>query len=108
MGDKEWLMTRHNARLYTFAGYLATRNHVFLHTYEEQDSGEAQMGTYIFAHSESYPVLCQFIVQHAFPMRLNENEVQQCDEDSFQRSLEQLSGSLDEDFMPDWFEDGEA
>jgi hypothetical protein len=101
---EEFLMTRHNARLYTFAGTLATRNHVFL-THEQEDE-ERAYGTYIFAHNPGYEPLEDFMAFHEYPMILNMNEIQQCDEDAFQNSMGGLS--FDEDFIPDDWLDGNA
>ena len=104
IGEEEFLMNRTNAKLYTFFGHLATRNHVFLITGEERE--DVTIGTYVFAHSEAYAVLCQFMVQHAYPMNLNGIEVAECDENAFQRSMEQIEasgGSMVDDYLPeDW------
>lgn len=97
----EFLMTRHNSSLFTFAGHLATRNHIFLVTGEETE--EVIQGTYIFAHADAYVPIASFMVQHAFPMHLNRNDVAECDEQAFQRSLDQLSGTMDDFTIPeDW------
>lgn len=98
--DVEFLMTRYNARLYTFAGHLATRNHVFLMT--EQESEDRAYGTYIFAHNSAYEDLENWMFYYEYPMILNMNEVQQCDEDAFQNSLEGI-GDVFGDLDPDDF-----
>lgn len=101
-GDgQEFLMTRCNAKLYTFIGNLATRDHIFLKTGEQTE--ESSMGSFIFAHSDSYYPLIDFMVEHDFPMSLNNNTVPALDEQAFGRSLEQLTGSVEEDYIPDDF-----
>lgn len=103
--DREFLMSRENATLFTHMGNLATRNHVFLVTGEETE-GTIE-GTYVFAHAETYQPLVSFMLTHQFPMVLNKNEVSTCDETAFQRSLDQLSqqaGSDVPDFLPDEWE----
>lgn len=95
----EFLMTRHNTRLYTFIGNLATRNHLFLILEETEDS---YMGHRVFAHNDSYPALAYFMVEHEYPMNLNSTEVPELDEEAFQRSLDQLTDSDDTpDTLPD-------
>lgn len=104
----EQLMTRHNSRLYTFFGNLATRNHVFI---VKEEREESSIGAYIFAHSDAYQPIVSFMLTHQFPMSINNVEVAQCDEDAFQRSLDQLSESAGDnvpDEIPDWMEDGQA
>lgn len=101
--DQEFLMTRRNAMLFTFAGELATRNHVFLMTGEETE--ETMQGMYVFAHAEAFIPLANFMLEHAYPMNLNRNEVADCDEAAFQKSLDQMTGTFDDFEIPDdWSE----
>jgi len=100
--DSEFLMTRHNAELYTFVGNLSTRNHVFIETGEDEQEG-VTTGTFIFAHGNVYNALVRFMLDHNYPMRLNQLTVQECDENAFQMSLEQLNGTeIDDHFPDDW------
>jgi hypothetical protein len=99
IGETDFLMTRGNAVLFTFFGRLATRNHVFLITGEEDEG--VTTGSYIFAHATAYNALVSFMAEYEYPARLNSLDVPQCDEDAFQRSLEQIGGEEIEDFIPD-------
>ena len=88
IGETDFLMTRENAVLFTFFGRLATRNHVFLIT-EETDEEGITSGSYIFAHATAFNALASFMAEYDYPARLNSLEVPQCDEDAFERSLDQ-------------------
>lgn len=97
-GEREFLMTRHNSTLFTFVGNLATRNHVFL---EYEVDEKTRSGTYIFAHSNVFTELVGFMAEYDYPMVINHNEVPDCDEQAFQNSLDQLTGTIDSDHVPD-------
>ena len=97
-GDREVRADRFNTKLFTFAGELATRNHIFI-TYSIEEN--ISQGAYIFNHSDVYAQIMGFVTHHNFPMSLNANEVSEGDEDAFQRSLDQITGTMEEDYIPE-------
>lgn len=97
----EIIARRDNTRLYTFIGNAATRNHVFIATGVSEENENLAIGTYIFGHNEAYAPVVEWIIEHEFPMLLNESEVQDCDEDAFQKSLDTLDGAFDDFEIPD-------
>lgn len=93
---------RYNTKLFTFFGKLATRNHVFFMTHENDDN--TVNGFYVFAHATIYQAIVDRMFAYEFPMELNAIEIPACDEAAYQRSIEQLSGNQDiPDFIPDDF-----
>lgn len=99
----EFQMTRHNAHLFTFFGELATRNHIFLITEEHEDS---MSGSYIFNWSPVFTQLAGFMAEYDYPMRLNQLEVPECDQNAFETALNQLEGKIDDSELEEWL-DGE-
>lgn len=103
IGEHEFLVTRRNTKLYTFFGSIATRNHVFINTGEDQE--DVQYGSYVFAHDEAWGFLTRFIIDHEFPMALNALDVLPWDEEAFQRSIEGLT--IESDYFPEEWEGGQ-
>lgn len=86
-GDKELQMTPRNSMLYTFMGRTAITsgndtfeanneafNHVWITTGENR-------GMYFWAEHdpEEYAQMAAFMVEHSFPMRINDRTVPACD-----------------------------
>lgn len=99
----EYLATRYNTTLFTFFGKLATRNHVFFETAENDDGTIS--GFYIFAHANIYQAILERVAEFDFPMELNKLQVPDCDEAAFQKSIDQLTGEV-EDYIPEDFYEG--
>jgi len=102
-GHGEFLMTRYNTRLFTFLGNLSTRDHIFI-ALDEPEEGVTR-GAYVFSHSDSYTPIFTFMVDHEYPMSLNNIHIEENDETAFQRSLEQLEGFIESDTIPEGWED---
>lgn len=97
---EEFEANRHNTSLFNFIGDLATRNHVFV---VMGDDDGIPTGAYIFQHNEVYPRIVEHMIEHNYPLHLNMTEVAECDEDAFQKSLDQIAeGSFD--LPEDWFD----
>lgn len=93
-------MDRHNSALFSFVGDLAMHDHVFVLLDQETNSG-----TYIFRHNEIFGALAEYMVENSFPMHLNANEVAECDQDAFNRSISQMSQDV-ETIPDDWLDSG--
>jgi hypothetical protein len=95
----------YNTRLYTFAGELASRNHVFIGTGQREEDGQTiASGTYIFellAKQQQYKQLTTYMLRNHYPMELNQLEVQPCDEDAFQAAVDKtVTGEPVPDTIP--------
>lgn len=98
--DKEpFQMTRRNTMLFTHIGEAALYDHVFFSKGETEDGWR---GAYLWKNHPSYEQLVDFMVNHAYPLRLNNVEAAQCDQDAYWSS--QLS-DLDKGIPEDWTAD---
>lgn len=100
----EFTATPKNTSLFTFMGNLASRSHVFLMTSEDE---KVMTGSYIFADSPVFDQMFDFMTTQGYPLHLNLREVPQCDEDAYQRYVDQRVASEEiPDYLPEWT-DGE-
>ena len=68
---------RYNTTAYTFLGELAVHDHVFI---EKGQIDESTLeGAYVFKDNELFKKLAAFILEHHFPMILNQTEVPELD-----------------------------
>lgn len=95
---REARMDRNNSALFTFLGDLAMHDHVFVLTNAENNSG-----SYIFRHSPVFDAISEYMMENDFPMHLNMTEVAECDQQAFQKCLEQEAADLD-GIPDDWVE----
>lgn len=96
-------VTRDNGTLFTFVGKTAlsggfevdsaNMNHVFI-TDEVNDNGTVS-GSYIFAASEAFEAVRDFMMENGYPLHLNLREVAECDVNAYEVFLKQQSDDLD-------------
>jgi hypothetical protein len=94
LDNKDFVATRHNTTLYTFAGSLATFNHVFLSKGEEEEG--QTVGSYVFSHVAAYTGLKAFIQHNDLPQLLNMNVVPECDQEAYVASQVKDMDTIDD------------
>ncbi len=97
----ERALTPINSALFTFAGELASRNHIF--TYEPGTESGTTLGSYIFSiGTTEFSNAVEFMISHGFVCHLNVREVPECDETAFQNVIDQAVTLTDiPTFVPD-------
>lgn len=97
-----------NTSLFMFWGDLSSRNHVFV----VMEEGEGtDLGTYLFdPDCEWFDSVATHMINHGFVAHMNLPKVPDCDEQAYQRYINQrATRELEEmgDFLPDdWENDG--
>lgn len=94
---------RTNLSLFTFAGELASHNHVFL-VLKEMDNDEVE-ATHIWQDQPAYTYLMKFIAEFNLPMHLNLNEIAQCDLDAREAYIGKTLMSDLTDYIPDGWDE---
>lgn len=99
MDDGELLLNRWNSKLFTFIGNLASRNHIYVQTEEDE-------GRYLFNMdaSQEYGRLLRFMSRNQFPMDLNNGGVSDEDEAAYQRAADQVA-TWEAEHLSDTFPD---
>ena len=101
MAGEQFEATPDNASLFTFAGNLASRNHVFLET-GKSDKPNTTIGTYVFSVHPTYKPLSEHLIENDFPVHMNLREVADCDENAYQKLIDQaIAGEEDFETIPD-------
>lgn len=99
LGGEDFEVTRYNTHLYTFMGSIATRNHIFVITGEDDD---CVSGVYVWEmfQPEAFNRLRSHLDQHKYPQYLNLNEISDLDEQSFEAAVKRQVGTIG-DFVPE-------
>ena len=96
---EDFIATPHNSELYSFAGEMASRSHVFL---TRERDGHRMIGSWIFSFSNVFPRLSQFLIDNYYPVHLNLQEVTSTDEEAYQTAISQIAErDTIGDFLPD-------
>ena len=105
VGGEDFELTRYNTHLYTFLGQLATRNHIFITTHE--DDGVAE-GLYLWEqfHTEPFNRIRAHMEEHKYAQFLNLYEIGETDEDAYERAIKRQVSTIG-DFIPEDF-DGQS
>jgi hypothetical protein len=103
MGGEDFEVTRFNTHLYTFLGHLATRNHVFITTQEDDDGAQ---GVYLWQtfHKEAYDRLHAHIQEHRYAQFLNLYEISESDEQAYESAIRRQVANIG-DFIPEDFDE---
>lgn len=101
MDGKEFDSTPDNTTLFTFAGGLAMYNHVFVAT-SRNEQENVQTGTYVFSLHDAYNTMRDYMLRHEYPAHINLRSVAQCDQDAFNRMMEQQAGEIDGGIPDEW------
>lgn len=102
LGGEPFEVTRYNTHLYTFIGRLATRNHIFVITGEDE---ECATGVYVWQllHTDAFDRLHDHMQKHQYPQYLNLNEISDLDEQSYENAIRRQVSDIG-DFIPEEFE----
>lgn len=105
VGGEPFEITRYNTHLYTFLGQLATRNHIFITTHE--DDGVAE-GVYLWEtfHNEPYNRILAHMQEHKYAQFLNLYEIGETDEQAYEKAIRRQVANIG-DFIPEDF-DGQS
>lgn len=96
MGERgEFEATPENTSLFNFLGHLACYNHVFIQLGDEDE--ETMTGTYVFSTHPVYRQMAEYMMQNGYPMHLNLRQVAECDQNAFNRMVEQQASTLDDE-----------
>ena len=87
-------VTRANCVLYTYAGELSSRDHVYLDGTDPEGVG----GAYLFKLCHDFESISRFIIDNGFECHLNQRTISECDESAFQTFLDR---SATESQVPD-------
>lgn len=103
VGGEPFEITRYNTHLYTFLGHLATRNHIFITT---NDDEEAVEGVYLWQtfHQEAYDRIHTHIQEHKYAQFLNLYEISEADERAYENAIKRQVARIG-DFIPDDFDE---
>jgi hypothetical protein len=103
IGDEPFEVTRYNTFLYTFLGQLATRNHIFVQTGEDE---EVCTGVYVWKtfHQNQFDYLHEHILKFNYQQFLNLTQVSELDEQSYERAIKRQCNEIG-DFIPEEFEE---
>lgn len=102
----EFKATRDNTSLFTFFGRLAVYDHIFIHTGEEEDDDNVQLGAYIFSNARLFLEMVDYMVTNEYPQHVALREVAECDLKAFDRA--QLGDLRESDTFPEEWADGTA
>lgn len=109
-GEEKLEARRDNTSLFMFWGDLASRNHVFVQMEETDDN--TTLGSYLFdPDCEWFDAVATHMINHGFTAHMNLPEVPDCDEQAYQRYINQrVAREAEEmgDYLPEGFEDGAA
>lgn len=104
IGSQEFELRRDNSELYSYLGSLAVWNHVFVTSVEED---EVKTGTFIpreLIGHEPFDKMASAMIQHAYPVRLNQRQVVESDAEIITKILAGNDvDKLDEE-RPDWLQ----
>lgn len=90
-GQGEFRADRFTTRLYTHLGRLALYDHIYCN--------DNETSFYIWkAFSGGYDQMATFMVEHDFPMYLNQTEISSMDIEAFDRTMKRIA---DVDHIPD-------
>lgn len=79
VGSQEFHLRRDNTELYQYFGALAIWSHIFV---EDLDEEEIRRGTFIpreFIGHEPFDMIAAAMVEHEYPVRLNQRSVDESD-----------------------------
>jgi len=93
-----------NSALFTFAGELASRNHIYIHDLD--DEGAIVGAQYLFAPTEkSFAAVSQYMIENGYLCHLNARQISDADEQAFAAMIEQAVEAFPvPDALPDDFQ----
>lgn len=99
----EYEARRDNASLFMFYGELASRNHIFIQT--EEEDGIAS-GAYCFPTDDAtFNRMAGFMINNGYTAHINLHQVAECDERAYQGHIDNVIKSEETpDFIPDDWE----